>query len=44
MTIKYICKYVTTGNNMAAFDLQAIDPNDEITRYQVGRYVTMVTR
>lgn len=39
-SIKYICKYVTKGSDMAAFSLQAPDPNDEITRYQVGRYVS----
>lgn len=39
-SIKYICKYVTKGSDMAAFGLQAPDPNDEITRYQVGRYVS----
>ncbi|XP_039954205.1 uncharacterized protein LOC120770689 [Bactrocera tryoni] len=38
-SIKYICKYVTKGSDRAAFGLQAPDPNDEITRYQNGRYV-----
>ncbi|XP_050340940.1 uncharacterized protein LOC126767493, partial [Bactrocera neohumeralis] len=37
-SIKYICKYVTKGSDMAAFGLQAPDPNEEITRYQNGRY------
>lgn len=39
-SIKYICKYVTKGSDMAAFGLQTTDPNDEITRYQVGRYIS----
>ncbi|XP_073835848.1 uncharacterized protein, partial [Musca autumnalis] len=39
-SIKYICKYVTKGSDMAAFGLQALDPNDEIAQYQVGRYIS----
>ncbi|XP_072384556.1 uncharacterized protein [Diabrotica undecimpunctata] len=37
--IKYICKYVTKGSDMAVFGLQSSNTNDEISRYQVGRYV-----
>jgi len=39
-SIKYICKYVTKVSDMAALALQTPDTNDEITRYQVGRYVS----
>ncbi|AEE09607.1 putative DNA helicase [Cotesia vestalis bracovirus] len=38
-SIKYICKYVTKGSDMAVFGLQSSNTNDEISRYQVGRYV-----
>ncbi|XP_026475684.1 uncharacterized protein LOC113380823 [Ctenocephalides felis] len=38
-SIKYICKYVTKGSDMAVFGLQSSNDNDEISRYQVGRYV-----
>ncbi|XP_055904231.1 uncharacterized protein LOC129940030 [Eupeodes corollae] len=38
-SIKYICKYVTKGIDMAVFELQSSNTNDEISRYQVGRYV-----
>lgn len=38
-SIKYICKYVTKGSDMAVFGIQTSNTNDEITRYQVGRYV-----
>ena len=37
-SIKYICKYVTKGSDMAVFGIQNSD-NDEIRRYQIGRYV-----
>ncbi|KAH0816064.1 hypothetical protein GEV33_006727 [Tenebrio molitor] len=39
-SIKYICKYVTKGSDMAVFGVQTPDTNDEITHYQVGRYVS----
>ncbi|GBP12556.1 hypothetical protein EVAR_10225_1 [Eumeta japonica] len=38
-SIKYICKYATKGSDMAIFGIQTSNINDEITRYQVGRYV-----
>ena len=38
-SIKYICKYVTKRSGMAVFGIQTSNTNDEITRYQVGRYV-----
>ncbi|XP_046668407.1 uncharacterized protein LOC124359579 [Homalodisca vitripennis] len=38
-SIKYVCKYVTKGSDMAVFGIQASNTYDEIMRYQVGRYV-----
>lgn len=38
-SIKYICKYVTKGSDMAVFGIESSNTNDEIARYQVGRYV-----
>lgn len=39
-SIKYVCKYVNKGSDMAVFGIVAPDANDEITRYQLGRYVS----
>ena len=36
--IKYICKYMCKGNDMADFAPQ--NPNDEIEQYQTGRYIS----
>lgn len=40
-SIKYICKYINKGSDMAVFGLANNDPNrlDEISQYQLGRYV-----
>ncbi|GBP49808.1 ATP-dependent DNA helicase pif1 [Eumeta japonica] len=38
-SIKYICKYVTKGSDMAVFGIQTSDANDEVGCFQVGRYV-----
>ena len=39
--IKYICKYVPKGSNMAVFGLQSkISDIDEIVQYQAGRYIS----
>ncbi|KAH8394376.1 hypothetical protein KR215_007025 [Drosophila sulfurigaster] len=38
-SIKYICKYFTKSSDMAVFGLQSSNTNDEISRYQVSRYV-----
>lgn len=39
-SMKYMCKYITKGSDIAAFCLKAPDHNDESMRYQVGRYVS----
>lgn len=44
-SIKYICKYlckyiVHKGSDMAVFAVQNVNPNDEDTRYQMGRYIS----
>jgi hypothetical protein len=39
--IKYICKYVNKGSDMAVFGLQPkIKDFDEIVQYQAGRYIS----
>ncbi|XP_044592333.1 uncharacterized protein LOC123270358 [Cotesia glomerata] len=39
-SIKYICKYTLKGTDMAVFEVETLDPNDEVSRYQMGRYVS----
>lgn len=39
-SIKYICKYVTKGSDMAVIGVGAENSNDEVTQYQMGRYVS----
>ncbi|GFW51845.1 helitron_like_N domain-containing protein [Trichonephila clavipes] len=47
-SIKYICKYVNKGNDMAVFGMQQQETNDknavmhidEVTQYQAGRYIS----
>ncbi|GFQ82483.1 helitron_like_N domain-containing protein [Trichonephila clavata] len=46
-SIKYICKYVNKGSNMAVFGVQpensdrnAVQVIDEIAQYQAGRYIS----
>ncbi|XP_073831623.1 uncharacterized protein [Musca autumnalis] len=44
-SIKYICKYVNKGSDMAAFRVQnanahPVNTNDEIAIYQIGRYIS----
>ncbi|XP_029172028.1 uncharacterized protein LOC114941268 [Nylanderia fulva] len=39
-SIKYICKYVNKGSDLAMFGVQNVNENDEITRYQMGRYIS----
>lgn len=38
--IKYICKYVTKGSDMAVFGIAPENANDEVGNYQMGRYVS----
>lgn len=37
--IKYICKYINKGSDMAVFALTKENENDEIVQYQMGRYI-----
>lgn len=37
-SIKYICKYVNKGSDMAVFGVT--NANDEVSQYQMGRYVS----
>ncbi|XP_072389496.1 uncharacterized protein [Diabrotica undecimpunctata] len=39
-SIKYICKYVNKGSDLAIFEVQNINKIDEIARYQMGRYIS----
>lgn len=38
-SIKYICKYVTKGSDMAVFGITG-ENTDEISQYQMGRYIS----
>ncbi|UYV74016.1 hypothetical protein LAZ67_11001852, partial [Cordylochernes scorpioides] len=39
--IKYICKYVNKGSDMAVFGVEnTTASNDEVTQYQLGRYIS----
>ncbi|GFX48926.1 uncharacterized protein LOC104236095 [Trichonephila clavipes] len=40
-SIKYICKYVNKGSDMAVFGIGNVAaPLDEINQYQLGRYIS----
>ncbi|XP_062817668.1 uncharacterized protein LOC134293583 [Anolis carolinensis] len=39
-SIKYICKYVNKGSDMAVFGLTNENRNDEVPQYQLGRYIS----
>lgn len=39
-SIKYICKYVNKGSDMSMLQLESVNRNDEITMYQLARYVS----
>ncbi|XP_036322284.1 uncharacterized protein LOC118736293 [Rhagoletis pomonella] len=41
-SIKYICKYVTKGRDMAVLGVTGTNTNDELTQYQLGRYPIVV--
>ena len=38
-SIKYVCKYINKGSDAATFAIQD-NTNDEVTQYQVGRYIS----
>ncbi|XP_067622142.1 uncharacterized protein [Eurosta solidaginis] len=39
-SIKYVCKYVNKGSDMAVFGIVEPNANDEVTQFQLGRYVS----
>lgn len=39
-SIKYICKYIHKGSDMAMFELDSKNNHDEIKLYQLGRYIS----
>ncbi|XP_026475940.1 uncharacterized protein LOC113381189 [Ctenocephalides felis] len=39
-SIKYLCKYVTKGTDMTVFGIASENANDEISSFQIGRYVS----
>lgn len=39
-SIKYVCKYVNKGSDMAVFEVTNRDDIDEIRQYEMGRYIS----
>ena len=39
-SIKYVCKYINKGSDMAVFGLQESNKNDEVTNFQMARYIS----
>lgn len=39
-SIKYICKYVNKGGDMAVIGLSNANALDEVSQYQIGRYIS----
>ncbi|XP_039969509.1 uncharacterized protein LOC120781369 [Bactrocera tryoni] len=39
-SIKYICKYVNKGSDMAVFGVSPENNHDEVLQYQMGRYIS----
>jgi len=40
-SIKYICKYVNKGSDMAVFRVSTRSNLDDISQYQIGRYISI---
>lgn len=38
-SIKYVCKYITKGNDQAAFGLEKTNDIDELKIYEHGKYI-----
>ncbi len=38
--IKYVCKYINKGSDMAVMGLENVDRGDEISMYQIARYLS----
>ena len=38
-SIKYVCKYVNKGSDMAVLNIAKDNPGDEIVQFQTGRYI-----
>ena len=41
-SIKYVCKYVNKGSDMAVFGIADPNANDEVMKFQLRRYVLRV--
>lgn len=39
-SVKYLCKYITKGSDMAVFRIALENDNNEISNFQMGRYVS----
>lgn len=41
-SIKYICKYINKGCDMAVVEVGSVNRHDEVSQYQLGRYISTV--
>ncbi|RZF47834.1 hypothetical protein LSTR_LSTR012849 [Laodelphax striatellus] len=39
-SIKYVCKYINKGSDMAVFDIVTPDICNEVQQYELGRYIS----